>query len=200
MTTTVGLSVLVKDTGESARTLQHWSDLGILKPVTSTHKQGRGYHREFPAAPPWHGERTWALFASHLNRIRIPLGDIKLIIDSLRPFTTDTAALGEPPIGWQKHLQTHSIGQALSGRLVVLLIGIDENKEVRCAEILGAPSAEAIKEVEAVFPKGTISDKEDFTIIKDIDASIPWEFIGEFASNYMLNLEKVFAPLTGAQS
>jgi DNA-binding transcriptional MerR regulator len=83
---TVSLAALVEDSGESARTLQHWSDLGILKPLPATSKRGRGYHRAFRAEP-FYGERVWALLASALNKLRIPLGDIKLIIDHLRKTT-----------------------------------------------------------------------------------------------------------------
>jgi DNA-binding transcriptional MerR regulator len=79
----VNIGVLAADTGEAARTLQHWSDLGILRPRATTDKRGRGYYREFVASP-FHGERVWALVASALAKLRVPLGDIRRVMDFLR--------------------------------------------------------------------------------------------------------------------
>jgi hypothetical protein len=84
---TVNIGVLVEDTGEAPRTLQHWCDLRILQPLPATHKRGRGYYRSF-LAEPYHGERVWALVASALSKLRIPLGDILHIVDGLRPRLT----------------------------------------------------------------------------------------------------------------
>lgn len=79
----VTISALAEDTGEKARTLQHWSDVGILRPVPHSHHQGRGFYREFPAEPLF-GERIWALLASSFAKLRIPLGEIKIVTDELR--------------------------------------------------------------------------------------------------------------------
>jgi hypothetical protein len=79
----VGIGVLVGDTGERQRTLQHWSDLGILRPEPATDKRGRGYYREFQAAP-YGGERAWALLASALSKLRIPLSDVKRVVEIFR--------------------------------------------------------------------------------------------------------------------
>src|SRR3954467_6637852 len=84
MVNTVNIGVLVEDTGETPRTLQHWSDLGILHPLPATDKRGRGYYREF-SSEPHHGERAWALVASALSKLRIPLGELRRIVDTLRP-------------------------------------------------------------------------------------------------------------------
>ena len=84
MVHTVGVGQLVEDTGEAPRTLQHWSDLSILRPLPATNKRGRGHHREF-SAEPHHGERAWALVASALSKLRIPLGELRRIVDTLRP-------------------------------------------------------------------------------------------------------------------
>ncbi len=82
---TVGISVLMADTGEKARALQHWSDIGILRAEPDTDKKGRGRYREY-VAEPYFGERKWALVASALNELRIPLGEIRSIVDNLRAF------------------------------------------------------------------------------------------------------------------
>jgi DNA-binding transcriptional MerR regulator len=80
---TVQIGVLVQDTGEKPRTIQHWSDLGILRPEKDTDKQGRGNYRIYRSEP-LHGERTWALLASAFFKLRLPLGDIRSLINSLR--------------------------------------------------------------------------------------------------------------------
>ena len=76
---TVTLSTLVADTGETPRTLNHWTDIGILRPKHTTDRKGRG-NRRFYAAEPLHGERKYALLASAMNRLRLPLVDIKMLI------------------------------------------------------------------------------------------------------------------------
>jgi DNA-binding transcriptional MerR regulator len=80
---TVTLSTLVADTGETARTINHWTDVGILRPIRSTDRKGRGNRRYYPAEP-LHGERKHALMASALNKLRIPLAEIKEMIDTDR--------------------------------------------------------------------------------------------------------------------
>lgn len=77
---TVQLGVLVQDTGERPRTLQHWSDVGILRAEKSTDKQGRGNVRNYRAEP-LHGERAWALLASAFAKLRLPLGEIRDLIE-----------------------------------------------------------------------------------------------------------------------
>ena len=76
---TVTLSTLVADTGETPRTLNHWTDIGILRPQQTTDRKGRG-NRRFYAAEPLYGERKYALLASAMNRLRLPLIDIKMLI------------------------------------------------------------------------------------------------------------------------
>ena len=73
------------DTGEKPRTIQHWSDLGILRAESGTDKQGRGTHREY-RADPLYGERTWALLASTYAKLRLPLADIRRLIYADRLF------------------------------------------------------------------------------------------------------------------
>lgn len=80
---TVTLSALVADTGETPRTLNHWTDLGILRPLPSTDRAGRGNRRHY-AAEPLYGERKYALLASAFMKLRLPLADIKHLIYAQR--------------------------------------------------------------------------------------------------------------------
>lgn len=80
---TVQIGALANDTGEKPRTIQHWSDLGILRPDPLTNKAGRSTYRVFRAEP-LHGERAYALLASAYFKLRIPLGDIKRLIEAER--------------------------------------------------------------------------------------------------------------------
>src|SRR3954468_17881312 len=125
MPETCGTGVLVEDTGETARTLQHWSDLGILEPLPGTHKQGRGVQREFPADLP-HGERTWALIASALNKRRIALGEIKLIISNLRKMSRDAEAANKKT----------EFNAAMEGKLTFLLVSFPEEGGVTWREVI----------------------------------------------------------------
>jgi DNA-binding transcriptional MerR regulator len=120
MTDLVNIAVLVKDTGEKARTLQHWSDLGILRPEANSDKRGRGYYREYKASPNF-GERPWALIASALSQQRIPLGDVRHIIDQLRPYLVSPQASGVR----QKQFEASALYQALTtDRDVILLLSV----------------------------------------------------------------------------
>jgi DNA-binding transcriptional MerR regulator len=77
----VSISILAADTGETVRALQHWCDLGVLVAEPATEKKGRGYHREFKD-----DERKWALLASSLNTLRVPLTDIAKYLRALRDY------------------------------------------------------------------------------------------------------------------
>lgn len=183
---TVGLNVLVRDSGETPRTLQHWSDLGILKPIVGTHKQGRGYHREFDASMPWQSERTWTLIASELNRLRVPLGDIKLIIEDFRGMTTELGTSEEPKCGWDKVLAIHPVGSALLGHFVMIVVGIDATKNVRWATVLEKESSKSI--VSSHKSKGRMHDVS-------IELKLPWNFAAKYSSSYLLNLTEILRPI-----
>jgi DNA-binding transcriptional MerR regulator len=81
----VTLSTLVADTGETARTINHWTDIGILKPLRTSDRKGRGNRRYYPAEPLF-GERKYALLASAMNKLRLPLASIRDLIDADRSF------------------------------------------------------------------------------------------------------------------
>lgn len=166
MAETVGVGVLAADTGESVRTLQHWSDLGILQPLEATHKQGRGYHREFPAGLP-HGERTWALIASALNRIRIPLADIKRTVSNLRWDAEREAKAGNETI----------YGRAIAGHPIVLFLAKD--------------GAWYPMDLEDIRDKNFIQQKMN----KWIEGTPPWHFTQRNSEGYFLNLTSILEPL-----
>lgn len=80
---TCTLNTLVADTGETPRTINNWSDLGILRALRSSERRGRGIRRRYPAEP-LYGERKYALLASALMKIRLPLVHVKSIVDLMR--------------------------------------------------------------------------------------------------------------------
>lgn len=83
MADTCTIGDLIFDTGEKARAIQHWSDLGILRPESETDKRGRGIARAYRVEPLF-GERKYALIASAMNEWRLPLADVKHIVNLLR--------------------------------------------------------------------------------------------------------------------
>jgi hypothetical protein len=70
----VGAGELAEEAGVSIRTIQFWTDAGVLRVIRSTHRKGRGNHRLYNAEPPLFGERACALIAAELHRLRIPIG------------------------------------------------------------------------------------------------------------------------------
>lgn len=80
---TCTLKTLVADTGETARSLNNWTDIGVLKPLASSNRAGRGNRRYYPAEPMF-GERKYALLASAFMKLRLPLADIKHLIYAQR--------------------------------------------------------------------------------------------------------------------
>jgi len=128
---TVTLSTLVADTGEAYRTLQHWSDLNILRAERSSDKKGRGIRRRYRAEP-LYGERAHALMASALNKLRLPLGDIRHLIYANRLHHDPVELLdkNDPHLEQElrnraeraKHGGQHPYEAALAGERNVLLV------------------------------------------------------------------------------
>ena len=179
---TVGIGVLMADTGEKARALQHWSDLGVIHAEADTDKKGRGRYREY-AAEPYFGERKFALIASALNKLRIPLGEMRSIVDVFRgygrPASDEITAVNKFKISF--------FYQALYGRGVVLvLIGKleQEGKDVLDLHFIPAVSENTISP-----PPNVISRPGELPLQMIYGAMEMHE------SAYCLNLTKVFAPL-----
>lgn len=177
---------LQRDTGETARTLQYWSDLGLLQPLKATNKRGRGVQRIFPADPPFHGERVWALIASEMNKWRLPIGEIKEIIDRMRSvwsFYPDVAEKMRGPIG-----------HALQGRLVAVVIG--QGEQVPIAEVKFEQASDP--EISFItWEAGLLgpTHKEDWKQYEGRQALLPGQFLAEHSSGYILNLTRVLRPL-----
>ena len=185
---TAGISVLMADTGERARAIQHWSDLGILHAQADTDRKGRGRYREY-AVEPYFGERKWALIASALNKLRIPLGDMRSIVDVMRqhggPVLNDTGISKRSAIN---KFEVSFFYQSLIGNGDVLcLIAIAESKMRIRLCFTPAIRAEILSP-----PRNVEFDPSAEFILRMIH-----EFVAEHESSYCLNLTKVFAPLRG---
>lgn len=75
----LGLKDLLALTGAKTRTLQFWSDHGVLQASAATDKQGRGAHRRYAKS-----EAIIALIAAELDNFKIPVGEMLRISTRLR--------------------------------------------------------------------------------------------------------------------
>lgn len=171
---TVGIAVLMADTGEKARALQHWSDLLIIRAEPDTDKQGRGRHREY-LAEPFYGERKWALLAAALNSLRIPLGEVRKVVDMMRTYGEPRAENGESEQIALNKFQVSSFYAALTGRGPVwLMIGTSTHEGKPCLDI-------------------------SLTSTMTANSALGIEMVSDFMAKHkaacILNLTDVFAPL-----
>ena len=199
---TVNVGTLAEDAGLTVRTIQHWSDVGVLRPTLATRNQGKGKHKEFDASAPYFGERTWARIAGRLAQMGAPVGNIKLIIDRMRVFSTDWIEDGlakkAPHVSMDMLLSTDPVGLALLGRAVILAVAVDDNKEVMWCQALNVASPDDVKK-ETVWSAEHAAriglPGEKFTTFDEVEVRIPYEFIAEFPAFYMLNLSLILKPL-----
>lgn len=177
---TVQTGVLVGDTGESARTIQHWSDIGILRPEASTDKRGRGNYRTY-RADPLGGERTWALLASALFKLRMPLGDIRHIIHAERLWHDPIELLDKNAPYFEQ----------------VLRIRADRKGEAH-------PFEDAIRGVPGILTAMAMCANDEKTPFHEIHLTGKWpekeygllsEFMAKHSSAVILNLSEIFKPL-----
>ena len=75
----LGIKELQALTGVKLRTLQFWTDQGVLEPFKETDRQGKGVARRYDKT-----EALWALIATELDRYKMPVGEVRWIIDQLR--------------------------------------------------------------------------------------------------------------------
>lgn len=190
---TVGINVLIADTGEKARSLQHWSDLGILRAEADTDKKGRGRYREY-AAEPYFGERKWALVAAELNKFRIPLGEMRSIVDLMRKY-------GEPDFSQTDKSEREAIVRfqmspffkAIAGdREALILIGKSMREERQSIDLCWLPP---ISE-EMLRPRDAIVIESPELLFMRMLA----DFMREHAGAHCLNLSKIFEPLRRSES
>src|SRR5687767_12648251 len=78
-------------TGESRRTIQFWTDGGVLRPDPDSLGRGPGRPRLYPDIPDY-GEGKWALLAGRFSMLGLTLSELRDAIDQLR-------RAFEPPLG-----------------------------------------------------------------------------------------------------
>src|SRR5829696_8201067 len=121
MSNEVGAGFLAEDVGVPLRSIQWWTDRGVLIGLPETNLRGRGKHRLYDASPPLYGERVYARVAAELNRLRLPIGVILEVTNSLRR---------EFAAGFvQKRLEQAWVPRALQGEPLVLLIRVEEDAD-----------------------------------------------------------------------
>src|SRR4051812_35211978 len=104
----VGAGFLADEAGVPIRTIQFWTDAGVLQAAPESDRQGRGRHRVYDATPPYHGELAWTLIAAELHRLHAPVGVMRRLIQFLR---NDGAS--------------KSIGRALDSDYFVVIASVD---------------------------------------------------------------------------
>ncbi len=80
MANEVGAGVLAEEAGVPLRTIQFWTDAGVLKVEPDSDRRGRGRHRVYRTEPQF-GERACALIAREMQRMRVPVGMMRIAID-----------------------------------------------------------------------------------------------------------------------
>lgn len=190
---TVSLSTLVNDTGETVRTLQYWSDLQILRPEPTSDRKGRGRAREY-AAEPYFGERKWALVAAALNRLRLPVNEIRSVVDMVRKFgAPDFSKPGQSEREAIVRFEYSEFYSAIAGKgEALVLIGksiLDGND---CIDVHWLPpiSKDMTEPRDAV-----VLDSPEMRFMNQING-----FMREYASAHCLNLSKIFEPLRRSES
>lgn len=73
--------------GQSTRTVQFWTDMGVLHPVKQSNRKGKGTHRRFDEA-----EMRFAGLAKRLAAMNSPVGEIIEVINSIRSIDTAKVA------------------------------------------------------------------------------------------------------------
>jgi DNA-binding transcriptional MerR regulator len=175
MSATIGINDLAKDTGEKPRALMHWADLGIIRPLPETDKRGRGRYREFRAEP-FQGERKWALIASALAQLRVPLGDVRTLMMLLR-----ASQWGDPKDSSDEtrmeRFKSSPFYDAMTGvdGPVLLLMSLDERSR-------HDPYSEVFRFVRSSSPNA----------LQRIT-----EFLRDHPHAFAINLTETFAPLRG---
>jgi hypothetical protein len=185
---------LADETGIPIRQIQFWTDATVLHALPESDRQGRGRHRVYLAAPPWHGERTFCLIAAELNRMSLPVGAMKRVNDFFRANIGPTE---KPPRGgWKLAMSNNSIGRALLGELSVVIIrpGGGASSVVKFEPSAKLPRRKATWTVQELTAAG-IPSTAAVAIYEGVTAEIPGSFMVEESSGYCLNLTRILAPL-----
>jgi hypothetical protein len=119
MVQTVGAGSLAQEAGVPIRTIQFWTDAGVLIAEPESDRQGRGRHRIYRAEPLF-GERACALVAAEMHRMKIPVGIMREVVELL--------------VRWRKpppREGTTIPGEALAGRQIALVVSIIDDDPKR---------------------------------------------------------------------
>lgn len=82
MTDTYSIGDIAAAQKEKTRTIQFWSDMGVLHPVKSSNRKGKGTHRRFDET-----ELRIAGLAKRLAAMNCPVGELVSICNFARTFT-----------------------------------------------------------------------------------------------------------------
>jgi hypothetical protein len=181
----VSSETLVADTGETPRTINHWTDIGILRPLHKTDRKGRG-RRRYYVTEPLHGERKYALLAAAMNKLHIPLADIRSIIDADRLFWHRIASVrpggslllqpGDPPsVGGHPYYE-----DALAGAHGIYMLIVPRDDDALHPFHVGY-----LRIGETGYDENLAKGND--MVIAALAARAP--------ASILLNLSKVFAPL-----
>jgi DNA-binding transcriptional MerR regulator len=80
----IGAGALAEEVGVPIRTIQFWTDTGVLQAIPESDRQGRGKPRLYRADPPFYGERAYARIAAELHKLRVSVGLMREIIQLFR--------------------------------------------------------------------------------------------------------------------
>jgi MerR HTH family regulatory protein len=114
MSDEVSAGVLAEKIGVPVRTIQFWTDAGVLRAIPSSDRQGRGRHRMYRTSP-FHGELACGLIAAEMQRLKLPVGVMRSILSQL--------------IRWRsasEGSQESIIAYALRGVPMALIISLQE--------------------------------------------------------------------------
>lgn len=197
---TVTLSTLVADTGETPRTLNHWTDIGILRPQQTTDRKGRG-NRRFYAAEPFYGERKYALLASAMNRLRLPLVDIKMLIygDRLTYDPIETLDFADP-----KHLDAAKRIRASHAEDLKQNPGFVHPYEAALAgeqniyALIASHPDDKIRPFHTAYLRQA-KDEWDALMAAKANNKLILNVMADTTSAVVLNLSKIFEPLYAAK-
>jgi len=189
----IGVGSLAERVGVSVRQIQFWADAAVLRALPETERMGRGRHRVFPANPPWLGELPWAFIAAELNRLALPVGTMRRVIDLLRrnAVLLDTTE----PSRWAQSMMFHPVGRALQGHQALIIVPLPLADRWINVEINEAERKPELVHVFGPDPDVGTGEGEEEPQYSKISVQLPGDFVAEHRSGYLLNLFKILEPM-----
>ena len=189
----IGAGSMAERVGVPVRSIQFWTDAAVLRPLPETERMGRGRHRVYPANPPWFGELVWAFIAAELNRLALPVGTMRRVIDLLRrnAVLLDTTE----PSRWAQSMMFHPVGRALQGHQALIIVPLPLADRWINVEINEAERKPEILHVFGPDPNVGIGEGEEEPQYSKKIVQFPGDFVTEHRSGYLLNLFKILEPL-----